>query len=329
MSAQTEAVLVGMGGWDLFPFDNVFYPSRTVKGFRKLEYYSRYFDFVEVNATFYNIAFGPAQARRWIQDVSENRKFMFAVKLYRGFTHLFDATREDVLVVRNFLEVFASEGKLIGLVAQFPYSFHYTLENLKYLTLIGNAFQPHPIFVEVRHNSWNQLQIFHILQENKLHLVNVDLPGIKHHMPLTAESWNNKAYFRMMGRNAMTWDRSWKVNATKSHLVSDRYLYLYTEQELNKLANVIKSIVRNGTKAQVVFHNDPKANSLVNGFLLRRLLTSGKLSIPENLLKERTELRPISTGSSIGLPLFNQDSSSGSRHREVSLEGEFTARETG
>ncbi len=45
-------VYVGMGGWDLEPFNRLFYPPRMRKGFRKLEYYSQFFDHVEVNATF-------------------------------------------------------------------------------------------------------------------------------------------------------------------------------------------------------------------------------------------------------------------------------------
>ena len=32
-------ILVGMGGWILFPFNRVFYPPSPGRGFRKLEYY--------------------------------------------------------------------------------------------------------------------------------------------------------------------------------------------------------------------------------------------------------------------------------------------------
>jgi uncharacterized protein YecE (DUF72 family) len=49
---DSKRVSIGMGGWELPPFDGVFYPPKREKGFRKLEYFSRFFDFVEMNATF-------------------------------------------------------------------------------------------------------------------------------------------------------------------------------------------------------------------------------------------------------------------------------------
>ena len=329
ISKDKSQVYVGMGGWDLFPFDTVFYPSGVKRGFRKLEYYSQFFDFIEVNATFYNNTFSPGQARRWLVDVSENRNFVFAVKLYRGFTHTFDATKEDVLIIQNFLEEFARESKLVGLLMQFPYSFTNTIETREYLLHLSKAFQPHPLFVEVRHNSWNQPIIHNLLQENKLHLVNVDLPRIKNHMPLTGEAWNDRAYFRMMGRNVLTWDRSWKVNEAKTHVVSDRYFYNYTEAELEQLVGLIEKMKQKAPRTYVVFHNDPHANSLVNGFQLRHMLDKRNLSIPGNLVKAKPILKSIAIGQNTHLPLFSQDFSSGSRHSGTSFVGEFTSRETG
>jgi uncharacterized protein YecE (DUF72 family) len=46
---DTGEVSIGMGGWELPPFQHVFYPAKQEKGFRKLEYFSRFFDLVEVN----------------------------------------------------------------------------------------------------------------------------------------------------------------------------------------------------------------------------------------------------------------------------------------
>lgn len=329
MAKEKSKVFVGMGGWDLFPFDNVFYPPKVGKGFRKLEYYSQYFDFIEVNATFYNNAFSPERAKQWLEDVSGNKDFVFAVKLYKGFTHTFDATREDVLIIHHFLDEFAKAGKLVGLLIQFPYSLTNTIETRNYLLHLAKAFQPHPLFVEVRHKSWNQPIVLNLLRENGLHLVNVDLPGIKQHMPLTREAWDNQAYFRMMGRNVLTWDRSWKVDEAKTHVVSDRYLYNYTEVELKALAGLIEGIQPKAQKTFVVFHNDPQANSLVNGFQLRHLIGKKPLLIPANLLKAKPVLKPISAETHEHLPLFSQFSSSGSRHSGTSFAGEFTSRETG
>src|SRR5436309_519121 len=74
---ERQDIYVGMGGWDLFPFNRIFYPPSPKRGFRKLEYYSRFFDFVEINSTFYNTSFSPLQIHQWLQDVSANGKFIF------------------------------------------------------------------------------------------------------------------------------------------------------------------------------------------------------------------------------------------------------------
>lgn len=202
------------------------------------------------------------------------------------------------------------EGKLAGLLIQFPYYFTNTSENRKYLMHLGRTFQPHSLYVEVRHNSWNNNLTFNFLQESKLHLVNVDLPGIKRHMPLTCEAWGRSAYFRMMGRNVLTWDRPWKVNEQKTHVVSDRYLYHYSDLELEKLFELIEMIREKVNQAFVVFHNDPNANSLVNGFQLRHLIERRKLLIPSNLIQARPELKSIANEVNVEHPLFLNSHSS-------------------
>jgi uncharacterized protein YecE (DUF72 family) len=169
---------------------------------------------------------------------------------------------------------------------------------------LAKAFQPHPLYIELRHISWNSGLTFNFLLDNKLHLVNVDLPGMKNHMPLTCEAWNGRAYFRMMGRNSMTWDRPWKVNQQRTHVVSDRYDYHYSDLELERFLQLLEMIRKKVNQAFVVFHNDPNANSLVNGFQLRHLVEKRKLRIPANLVQARTELKPISTEVNVEHPLF-------------------------
>lgn len=300
-----HAVYVGMGGWDLEPFDRLFYPPKPKKGFRKLEYYSQFFDSVEVNATFYNTSFTARHARRWLDDVAANKHFVFSVKLFHGFTHTFAATREDVRSVHTLLEPLAAVGKLGGLLIQFPYSFSNTTERRLYLMQLSKIFQPHRLFVEVRHNSWNSPLMYNFFQENKLQLVNVDLPQIKQHMPLTSEAWNGAAYFRMMGRNVETWDRPFRKDQSGNYLVSDRYQYLYGDEELEHLLYLIECVRRQAETVFVVFHNDPEANSLVNGFQLRHFMRrKRRVLVPENLIKAYPDLKEISNAVNVRHPLF-------------------------
>ena len=298
-------VHVGMGGWDLQPFDKYFYPPKPKKDFRKLDYYCQFFDSVEINATFYNTSLTRAHAQKWLQDVSGNKKFIFTVKLYQGFTHSFTATKEDVLSTHHMLEPLAEADKLGGIVIQFPYSFSYHPEHCQYLMKLSKALQPHRLFLEVRHNSWNSQLMFNFFQENKLHVVNVDLPRIKQHMPLTCLSWDNVAYFRMMGRNALAWQQPWRVEDNKRYAVSDRYHYLYNDKELEHLLRLIERL--NAQTTFVVFHNDPEANSLYNGFQLRHLTKKNqRVLIPNSFVQVHPMLKGISAQVNVHHSLFEE-----------------------
>ncbi len=299
LAVEQSKIFAGMGGWEFGAFDKLFYPPEIRKGFRKLEHYSQFFNNVEINATFYNAAFDPEHARRWLDDVAANRNFMFIVKLFRGFTHTFDATNEDVRSVRRLLEPLAASGKLGGLVMQFPHSFINTPEHRKYLQQFGRVFYPYRVFVEVRHVSWSDPLVYNFLQENKLHLVNVDLPPMKHYMPFTTEAWNGAAYFRMMGRG--------KSIAGHSEL-GDRSNYFYNKKDIVDLYSRIKRVQPAAGSTFVVFHNVAD-NAFVNALQLQQYFDRAKREhVPDNFVTAVDVLHRFTESLDERYPLFAQAS---------------------
>jgi uncharacterized protein YecE (DUF72 family) len=300
-----EPLYIGMGGWELFPFNRYFYPPGANRDFRKLAYYAQFFDTVEVNATFYNTALSPAHAHRWLTDVADNPRFLFTVKLFRGFTHTFSATRGDAAAVLAMLDPLAAAGKLGGVVIQFPSSFTNLHERRLYLARLARLLRPHRLFVEVRHRSWNDPSTLEFFHNTELHPVNVDLPRINQHMPFTAHAWGGVAYFRMMGRNAAAWNRPWRLEEDGRHMVSDRYHYRYTAEELDSLVRTMATIRSRAGTLFVVFHNDPEANSLINGFQLRfRTREKQPLLLPGKLVRSFPVLGTLGTPAPIPMPLF-------------------------
>jgi uncharacterized protein YecE (DUF72 family) len=282
-SGDISKVTVGMGGWEIPSFQGVFYPPKPQKGFRKLEYYSQFFDLVEVNATFYNTSLSPVQAHRWLEDVGSNQKFVFTVKLYRGFTHTFDATKTDALAVHRLLDPLRNAEKLKGLVVQFPSFFNKTDKRQAYLLRLRATFPEDRLFLDLRHRSWDGESIYRFCCDNGFNLINVDLPHLPNHMPLNSHVWDGVAYFRMMGRNAETWN-----NAKRN----DRYLYPYSEEELQDLVQRINQL--NARRTYVVFHNDRQAFSLANGCQVEHMLYPNKrFKAPESLLTTFPQLKPF------------------------------------
>lgn len=303
-------IATGMGGWDLFPFTGTFYPSRLPKGFRKLAFYSRYFDMIEVNATFYNTDFRAEHVRRWLEDVEGNDRFAFTVKLFRGYTHSFDASKEDLAKIYRMLDMLEADGRLGGLLMQFPSSFKNQTECRQYLYRLSHAFRQYRMFLEVRNASWDTPLMYNFFQENRFHLVNVDLPGINEHIPFHRLSWDGAAYFRMMGRNAAAWRSPWRLESDGKHMVSDRYCYRYSEGELRELVSSIRGLDESAKRVFVVFHNDPHAHSIANGFRLRHLLEpSRRLPIPPTTIKAFPSLRAISASAASPTPLFSAQAS--------------------
>ena len=303
-------IATGMGGWDLFAFNGTFYPSRLPKGFRKLAFYSRYFDLIEVNATFYSTDFLPEHAGRWLEDVEENERFSFTVKLFRGYTHTFNASKEDLFRIYRLMDRLESSGKLGGLLLQFPASFKNQKECREYLYRLSHAFRQYRMFLELRSASWDTPLMHNFFQENRFHLVNVDLPRLNGHIPFHALSWDGAAYFRMMGRNARAWKSPWRLEADGKHMVSDRYCYRYSEGELGEIASSIRQMDQSTRKVFVVFHNDPHAHSIANGLHMRHLLEPSRpLLAPPTTLRTFPSLRAISASPALPAPLCSSQTS--------------------
>lgn len=105
-------------------------------------------------------------------------KFLFTAKLWQKFTHESGATAEDEKSIRAGFDVLQDAGRLGAVLAQFPFSFHNTPENLEYIKRITMKFQDYPLVVEVRHSSWSGKQLDHLLRERRVGFCNIDQPVI-------------------------------------------------------------------------------------------------------------------------------------------------------
>jgi len=147
---------VGCSSWTSDAWNGRLYPPGLPPG-QRLPYYARFFDTVEVDATYYAI---PARAmvRGWAHRTPDS--FQFALKLSRELME--QGKPLDEGKVEAFLAAAAELGpKLSGVVAQFPPSFRPPREGNEgaagQLERLLTRLAPHvPLAVELRDKGWFQ-----------------------------------------------------------------------------------------------------------------------------------------------------------------------------
>ena len=251
-SAQTY---IGTSGWS-YPrgegtWKGYFYPSGKIN---ELEYYSQYFNTVEINSSFYRPP-NPEYASGWAKRVP--REFLFTAKLWQKFTHpkmYEEATgneavisQADVDLFKHSIEPLYKSGKLGALLAQFPPSFKNDDFGKQILGAVIRTFGEYRLAVELRHRSWSDdADTASYLKEANVSWVQIDEPkfssSISTEVPLTS----TVSYFRFHGRNAKMW---WKGDS------ETRYKYLYSPEEIAELAGSVMT-ASNRTELAFAFFNN-------------------------------------------------------------------------
>ncbi|MCD6249272.1 MAG: DUF72 domain-containing protein [candidate division Zixibacteria bacterium] len=234
-------VRVGTSGFSFADWRGNFYPPDIDKG-KLLDYYVRKFDTVEINSTYYGIP-QPRVFENMAKKVSD--QFDFMVKVPQSFTHRRTDLDNDCRKFTEAMRPLSEFGKLAGLLAQFPYSFKFSPDNLDYISICRQAVVPHPLFVEFRHNSWVNRTMYDRFRAEGIGYVAVDEPSLPGLLNPDCFATTDTVYIRLHGRNAEQW---WDGGPL-------RYDYKYSEDELaswkNKLAKIMKKV-----KTGYVFFNN-------------------------------------------------------------------------
>lgn len=241
---------IGTSGWS-YPkgegkWIGHFYPMGKVN---ELEYYSQFFNAVEINSSFYRPP-NRGYVYNWVRRTPND--FLFTTKLWQKFTHpnmYQEATGREAVVHQSDVDYFekgieplVKYGKLGALLAQFPPSFRNDGFSQEILSIVIKTFAQYKLAVELRHRSWSDdKNIAQLLRENNVAWVQIDEPkftsSIAQELPITSDM----AYFRFHGRNAEMW---WKGDS------ETRYKYLYSPEEIEGLTDRVKSAAN---KTQLLF----------------------------------------------------------------------------
>lgn len=286
---------IGTAGWSYKEWVPDFYSKGQSKNFDWLQFYSHYFNVVEVNATYYAYL-SPNAFKGWVEKVSSVDDFLFSVKLHQDFTHGRKFEDTNIKAVRTNLDILAKSERLGGLLIQFPYSFAFNAPNVEHIRNLSDIFQDYNRFVEVRHASWNNPDAYDFFRELDISLCTIDQPQLGRSIPFEPLITNNKAYFRFHGRNISEWKKS-VANYGKEQTyeqASERYKYLYSPGELTEIEQKIKETADRVKEVYVIMNNHPGSYGIVNAFeMLFMLRGKDKVNIPEATLKAFPRLSKI------------------------------------
>jgi uncharacterized protein YecE (DUF72 family) len=166
-----KPVHIGCSGWNYRDWRGRFYSS-DVPASRWLEHYSRVFETVEVNSTFYRLASETA-VERWVEQTPPG--FIFSLKASRYLTHV-RRLRELAEGVRRFyapLTPLIEAGRLGPILWQLPENFRRDDEVLRQAL---EALPEGRHCFEFRHPSWFEEDVFELLREHHVALVIGDHP---------------------------------------------------------------------------------------------------------------------------------------------------------
>lgn len=302
MTNSIPQLYVGTAGWSYKDWIGPFYHQQQSRDYDWLEFYSQYFNCVEVNSTYYTYV-SPSTVRGWVKKVENRDEFVFTIKLHQDFTHKRKFTEENVDAFTKNLEILAKANRLGGILIQFPYSFAFSDTTAEYLQKLSEIFYNYNKFVEVRHKSWNNFDVYKFFRDNDLTFCTIDQPQIGEAISFEPVLTNDKAYIRFHGRNTEAWLNS--IRSFGKEKPSDnpdeaykqqslRYDYLYSPGELIEISQKVKEIFDKVKEVFIIMNNHPQAKGVANAFELIHLLKERmKVKIPDTMLKAFPRLEKI------------------------------------
>jgi uncharacterized protein YecE (DUF72 family) len=294
-------ILIGTASWTdpTLVKEGGFYPPEARTPEARLRFYASRFPIVEVDSTYY---FPPSERNSvlWIERTPKD--FTFNVKAYSLLTN--HPTRRDSLYAdvremlptslegkarvyrdhlpqelldqvwlrfRDALMPLHSAGKLGAVLMQFPEWFVIGRKTKEDIVEAAERLRDLRIAIEFRHQSWlnerNRDETLSFLEEHDLPLVCVDMPqGFPSSLPgLAVATAGDLSMVRFHGRDPKAWAR-------KDASASERFRYLYREDELREWVGPIAEMAERTRETHILMNNCYRDFAVTNARQLGDLL---------------------------------------------------------
>lgn len=245
-------IMLGTSGWSYREWIGPFYKKGEK---RMLSAYTKVFETVEINSTFYRY---PTKGMAMGWQRYSPADFVFVAKIPRLITHekrldLDQGVEDDLTRFCKIMEPLSLNGKLGCLLIQLPPSLEFDPE------LIERFFKILPtnisFAVEFRDLSWMTEETWELLRKYEVAYTIVDEPLLPPEMQLTSKI----AYFRWHGKGTRPW-----------------YNYRYDKDELKPWVPKVKEIAEKADKVYGFFNNHYHGYAVENCLQVLEMLSELK-----------------------------------------------------
>jgi uncharacterized protein YecE (DUF72 family) len=226
---------IGTSGWWYNSWVENFYPGDLNRN-RWLEYYSKFFNTVEINSSFYHLT-RKEIFKNWALQTPDN--FVFVVKASRYITHikkLIDCSEPFKKLLESALGL---EKKLGLFLFQLPPNLKKNIIKLKdFFKIIPKNYR---YVFEFRNESWFCDEVYNLLDEFGAGITISSSPSFPYHEIITG----NICYIRMHGSAQL-------------------YSSSYSKNELQKFSVIIRQNLKKNIDTYVYFNNDAFGYAIEN-----------------------------------------------------------------
>ncbi|MBU2540832.1 MAG: DUF72 domain-containing protein [Candidatus Omnitrophica bacterium] len=224
MSAK---IRIGTSGWHYSDWRERFYP-KTLNTKDWFKFYSRYFNTVEINNTFYRL---PSKSvfRNW--HVQAEKGFLYSIKANRYITHMKKLKDAAKTLKRFFQHVKLLKANLGPILYQLPPG--WSLDLVRFRDFLSELPKGYSHVFEFRNNTWFKKEIFDLMAKHNVSFCIHDMLGVDCPRLLT----NDIIYLRFHGTEAKYHGR-YSISALKKWSIwvkrqRSRRLYVYFNNDVN------------------------------------------------------------------------------------------------
>jgi uncharacterized protein YecE (DUF72 family) len=237
------AIHIGCSGWHYKHWKGPFYPEKLPAA-KWLDFYTRHFDTVELNSTFYRLPLETG-LDKWRESTPQG--FCFAAKGSRFITHMKKLSDPELAISRYFERVDRLGEKLGPIVFQLPPWWEADPGRLdNFLAALPGG---HKYAFELRNPTWHTPEILRILRRHNTAFCIFEIAGFHSSCDITADF----TYIRLHGPGGA-------------------YQGSYPAETLRKWSDRIRGWRRDLRAIHIYFDNDQAAHAVENALELKRMV---------------------------------------------------------